>query len=473
MIDVNNGLWLLPTRGRVHTNLPKFLAAAVKAGMTTPGLILVAEDDCAANEAAYRALALPPGWAIWVTPGGLNTTAAKTEEALKQHCANRDWVGWLGDDLSPETENWDTKIIEQLNGWNVVSTADGATAPKKMTGAIAYSGDLLRTVGYMFLPGSHHFYVDDAWEEMGRLSNCWKVDMTIMVRHNNAHWTGDKDATSRMTSAYWANDEKVYQRWRNEDCIPAVNRIMKLMQDKGVNVGQPDLKGIRVLIGTPSGERKYEGLYVQALFNTLNMLKQYGAEAQWGEMPYCSDVALARNKMFGMFLRSDYTHLLWIDDDMGWNAMDVLRLIHAGKDFAAVAGPRKVSPPSFAVNVSDAHGNPTPLTMDSATGFFHATGVGMAFTLLTHACAERMASAYEDLRFTAADGREEHAVFMPLVHNKRWMSEDFAFCHRWKAIGGEIYVCPDISLQHVGANVWSGDWLSMLEAKQKAERAAA
>lgn len=470
--DPQRGLWLLPTRGRVHDKLPRFLAAFIASGATTPGLLLVGVHDFSANRAAYDALTLPVGWTIRCF--NMDATAPKCQLALDGllEKPETEWVGWLSDDGIPETPNWDTRLIAQLNGWNVISTDDAWQAPKRFNGALCWSADLLRTVGYMFPPGVQHFYMDDVWETLGQMTGCWTCDMSVMVRHRHVEKEMSHDATSEKIKTFWSDDERAFGAWRRAGKIIAANKIMELMQQKGrADIGDaPDLKGVRLAVCTPCGSGQYESVYVKSLINTLNIVRQFGGEVAHWEALYISDINLARAKSFGMFLRSDYTHMLFVDDDMGWRAEDVVRLLLAKKDFVAVAGPVKTTPMNFAVNVSDDHGRPIPHRLDEDTGYFIAAGVGMAFTLITHHCAERMAQHYADLEFVAIDGRQEFAVFNSLVVNKRYLSEDYAFCHRWRQIGGEVLICPDISLQHVGSKIWEGDWLTDLEQKTQQAR---
>ncbi len=475
MINPANGAWLVPTRGRVHDNLPRFLAACAKTGMSTPGYLLLNKQDYEANQAAYDALDRGRNWQFVILEQ--DTTAGKTEAVIHPHLDDTDWFGWLGDDSVPETPGWDTKVVDALNGWNVVSTNDGMMAPKKMHGAVAWSVPLLKAVGYMFVPGSNHFYMDDIWEDLGNLTGCWTVLMDVMVRHRNAGYEPNRqDATSNTINTYWPNDERAFAKWKRDDRNAACDRIANLMKDHGCELGDaPDLKGVRLMIGTPTGTGQYERLYLAGLMNTFTLVRQLGGEVVHGEIPYLSDVAMARNLVFGMFLRSDCTHLMWIDDDMGWEPQSVVRLIQAKRDFVAVAGPRKVYPPSFAVNISDEHGRAVGIEMDEESGMLTGkyVGIGMAFTLLTRSGVERMAEAYKDLTFVSAAGREEIAVFNPMVVNRRYLAEDFAYCHRWHQIGGRIFIASDISLKHVGSHVWEGSWLNQLEAKMRSEKAAA
>ncbi|HEY4355960.1 MAG TPA: hypothetical protein VGN16_09450 [Acidobacteriaceae bacterium] len=465
------GFAFLTTMGRVTTNVPRFFAAAKATGMTVPGYLVVDEGDYAKNVVAYDALDLPENWTIHTVKGG--SCAQATEEAysdLMKH--DTDYVIWLTDDLVPETTQWDQRVVEALKGWNMVSTDDGFDAPNKFNGAVAWSGDLLRAVGYLYPEGCRHFYIDTMWEEMAKLLNNWTCLMDVMVRHvHHTRNPGIADKTTDHTRSFWDIDEPAFMRWKNNEKLSAANRIGQLMLDYKVTTPLPDLNGIRLMIATPTGSGKYDRQYMGSMFQTFEILRQCGAQVNFAEIPFCSDVALARAKIFGQFVRSDSTHLLSIDDDMGWNPQDVVKLLAHKRDFVAAAGPRKVFPPSFAVqNVTDL-GHPLPLTFDTA-GLIEATDIGGAFTMITMACALRVRDAYPELAFAGDDGRVEYAVYNPVVVARRYKSEDFAFCHRWRAVGGKIYVDPYISLQHVGTHVWQGDWMSHLMAMPVQQDAA-
>jgi hypothetical protein len=168
--------------------------------------------------------------------------------------------------------------------------------------------------------------------------------------------------------------------------------------------------------------------------------------------------------------------MMMIDDDMGWDPHDVVRLLLANKDFVAAAGPRKTDPrkdPSFAVNNADDRGQTMPIFSDASAGLIEVTGVGMAFTLVTHHWAVRMSQSYADLAFSGPNGQDDFGIFNPIIFNKRYLAEDYAACHRWRAIGGKVLVAPWVSLQHCGRFVWSGDWMSALVASAEQQQEAA
>jgi hypothetical protein len=51
-----------------------------------------------------------------------------------------------------------------------------------------------------------------------------------------------------------------------------------------------------------------------------------------------------------------------------------------------------------------------------------------------------------------------------MVHPQsgRYLSEDFTFCHRWRAIGGKVWVDLECKLMHLGQHLFRGDLATSL-----------
>lgn len=465
------GLWLVPTFGRVSTNVVRFIKACVDTGATTRIVLVVDQADYATNNLAYDALDLPENMEIHVVKGGCCADA--TRDAMADLFTDDvQWLGWLADDLVPVTPGWDVKAVAHLNGTNWVSTNDGRHAPVKANGSTVWSADLIRATGYLYPPGFKHMYIDTAWELLGQATRTWVCDMNILVKHEHASSSDVKDSTFAKSNSFWDNDDRAWADWQEHGKAKAIDAIFALMQQHGAQIVHPDLSGFKVAIAVPAGDGRFEGVFLHSLRHTEAMVRAYGGQTTLLDCSYNSDLPNARCKLFGAFLRSDATHCLWIDSDQGWEPKDFVRLLLAKKDFVAVAGVRKVFPASFAVNVQTDDGKPMAIEQDATNGLLRATGVGMAFTCISRACAERMAQHYADLEFDSADGRAEVGLFLPMIKNRHWRSEDLAFCQRWRDIGGEIWIAPEVSLEHVGAFKWSGAWLDQLIEKSASERAA-
>ena len=206
---------------------------------------------------------------------------------------------------------------------------------------------------------------------------------------------------------------------------------------------------------------------MKSFHNSACVLIELGAKVDFAEFPGCADLSLARSKIFGNFLRSEHTHLMCIDSDMGFHYDDVVRLLLMKKDFVGAAGPKKTSKLEFAANnCSDDGSELFPHETDPDTGLVSCTEVGAAFVLISKHCAEVMADFYQDLIFDGDGDVKEYAIYDPMIvgtTKKRRLSEDFAFCHRWRALGGKIWLLPDVHLTHAGRAVWEGSLSQALQ----------
>ena len=460
-------MFLLPTRGRIK-HLRRFLAAAREMGSSLPGLVIVNRDDYDANSAAYnQAITLAPmGWTIRQVDADCYGQAIR---AVWDDVKDRDWIGLVSDDLVPCSGNWDSELLKRINGWNVVSSNDGWQATTgnitvdRLHGAIMWSGKLARAVGWIFPGGLRHIFHDSVWEQLGRETGCWQVHTTIMCKHLHESLQGVTGPTIDPQSALWKHDQAWFENWMKTDKDACVARVKALMESCGVRQVAVNFSGVKLMIGTPCASGRYETGYMQSLWATMQMLSANGVECHMAEEKFTADIALARAKIFGAFVRSPCTHLLTIDDDMSWSGDAIVRLFNAHKDFVSIAGPKKRYPLQFAASFTDDRGNPVPLQFDTTSGTMEVGEIGAAFCLITRRCAEKMASSYQELSFIGVTGEREYAVYNPMVMNGRYWSEDFAFCKRWRTLGERVYMIPDVSLGHTGSHTFTGAFLQAME----------
>ena len=92
--------------------------------------------------------------------------------------------------------------------------------------------------------------------------------------------------------------------------------------------------------------------------------------------------------------------------------------------------------------------------------------VGTGFMRLRRDCLEKMVAAYPALRLKhpANPGdRHFHALFDTGIVDGDFVGEDFTFCDRWRAIGGQVLVDPALNLGHHGAVAYDEPLLKYLQ----------
>lgn len=190
-------------------------------------------------------------------------------------------------------------------------------------------------------------------------------------------------------------------------------------------------------------------------------------------------ITRARNTLVSMFLNdTDMTHLLFVDADIGFEPRDVIRMIAADKSVVAAMYPIKAYDWKNQVSSSSAEsreeaalqyvGSPLPAELaewdgDFVTGSFGGTGM----MLIKREVLEQMIGAYPNLQYlskhtyprTVQTPKTQYALFESMINPKTgdYLSEDYAFCQRWRDIGGTIWIDTLAKLAHTGQHRFVGN----------------
>jgi hypothetical protein len=201
-----------------------------------------------------------------------------------------------------------------------------------------------------------------------------------------------------------------------------------------------------VMVGTPALDGSVRVQYLCSLLDTIPLLTSAGWHLRTQYVVQNSLVMDARNHIVGSFLDSDANDLIMIDSDIGWVPSDFLRLLKHDVPIVSGVYQRKSEEKlDFTVKfpVEGAVRN-------KQTGLFKAERVGAGFLRLRRDALELMIKKYGELQYQDALGKIRYCLFDTSIRDNGLVGEDFTFCDRWRAIGGEIWVDPDIRLSHIG-----------------------
>jgi hypothetical protein len=157
------------------------------------------------------------------------------------------------------------------------------------------------------------------------------------------------------------------------------------------------------------------------------------------------------------FLATDASHLLFVDADIGFTPDDVFRLLDSGLDVVGGVYPRK----------GPASGDEFDALPAGATrwdgDFQTVASVGTGFMMIARAAALRITQAHPELRASLIDMPSAGVPQTVMVFDstidpdtRAYLSDYQAFCHRWRALGGEVWADHASRLSHVGALVEGG-----------------
>lgn len=237
--------------------------------------------------------------------------------------------------------------------------------------------------------------------------------------------------------------------------------------------------GAKIFLATPC----YGGLaniaYVRSLLDLQAACAARGIGLQVELSGGDALIGRARAAMAAKFLASDATHLFFVDADIGFTPEQALRLLDAdravaggiyptkaidwGKARAAVEAGRTDLMAASLGYVVRFLPSPTNTVEVDDDGFAPVSYVGTGFMMLQRAAVQRVADAHPELRALLGDVSgtgpgEAVMIFESLIEPQtgQHLSEDYAFCLRWRELGGEIFADVQSRLTHVGAMAFSG-----------------
>jgi hypothetical protein len=170
----------------------------------------------------------------------------------------------------------------------------------------------------------------------------------------------------------------------------------------------------------------------------------------------------ARNVLLAEFVKSGYTDLFCVDDDISWEPGTFGRMVMHPVDFVAGCYRSKQVEPHYFVRPIDGK-----FVRDPKTGLIEVETAPAGFLRITRKAVDMMiANCKEDEWFTdhAAPGHDKiwQLFDMSFENNTLW-GEDYVFCRNFRRAGGRVWVDPDILLHHTGKATFSGRLIDALQ----------
>lgn len=454
-------MWFLPTYGR-PANLRRLLEGAP--GGLPPNLNIVLTNGDRAREDYLRILRLSPDAypRLWQT--GEGSRLADIFRNVVKWFPDAPFYGLLTDDHWPITPGWWEKL-EKAAGSQCIAHATGFSETSPVPGPPCFGGDLVRAMGGLVPPGCEckHNYIDNIWRDLGNTFGLMRPLDDVVVEHR--HWLNGRaepDETHRRGSADIEEDRKRYEAWNESpDKIAMYERVAKLF---GSTIKTTDLSKVKLVVCCPTGSSRPDIVYMRSIMRLMIAAQQRGLSIVISEVQGGSHVGKAREGALWQAMRQGATHILFVDDDMGFEPNLVFRLIAADHDFCAIPGVRKQDKLSLCVNLPAGGQEFHPITH-----FVKANEVGFAFVMLKRGTVERMAAAHPELKYNAAPGNDEWALFFDMIDGGERFSEDLSFCRRWRALGGEIWVDPKSAIIHAGRKEFTGCLNDLFKDHEKVE----
>lgn len=252
-----------------------------------------------------------------------------------------------------------------------------------------------------------------------------------------------------------------------------------------IKVSREQLAKCKLMVATPMYGGKCEGSFTQSMTELSALCKSVGVQLETTFIFSESLIPRARNACADIFLRSDCTHFLFIDADIGFDPFSVLMMLSlqtpgSGYDVLAAAYPKKhiawdkvhaavlagISADSLKDYVGDFVFSPLPGGDDNQQGPVEVLETGTGFMMIARDVFADYDVAYPELLYTPDHGRTEgfdgsrqimayfHCIICP--DTNRYLSEDYFFCQNVRKMGRKVWLCPWMTLMHTGNYAYSG-----------------
>lgn len=239
----------------------------------------------------------------------------------------------------------------------------------------------------------------------------------------------------------------------------------------------------QIIVGTPCYGGMVAHIYMQSVIRLMMYGSQRNLSFNLALAAHDSLITRSRNSLVAAFLdMKTATHLLFIDADIGFEPEAVERMIAFDGDVVAGMYPLKVihwpqaqQKIRQAATPSDAAKSGLNYVGVQCTdeerverdGFVTGLYAGTGFMLIKRSTIETMIAAYPETKYKSiqtyplpkSPSENQYNLFDCMIdpESGAYLSEDFAFCQRWRNCGGKIWLDHTSKITHVGSYEFVGD----------------
>lgn len=256
-----------------------------------------------------------------------------------------------------------------------------------------------------------------------------------------------------------------------------------------IKVPLEELQKQKIFLATPMYGGACAGMYCRSVADLAAICAIHKIPLQLYYLFNESLITRARNYCVDEFLRGDATHLMFIDSDIGFNPQDVIALLALASEessYDVISGPypkKCISWEKIKHAVDKGFADKDPNNLEKYVGDYvfnpksnsreipigqpvEVMETGTGFMMIKRSTFTRYKEAYPHLsykpdhvRTAHFDGsREIHAYFDCIIDpvSKRYLSEDYNFCYHVEKMGGKVWLCPWMQMNHVGMYSFGG-----------------
>jgi hypothetical protein len=238
--------------------------------------------------------------------------------------------------------------------------------------------------------------------------------------------------------------------------------------------------------------------FVHCLMDTMNVFRQFNIPLT---IEFCKNdslVSRARNNLIAKAMyNTSVTHMMFIDNDITWEPIDIIKLMLSDKSLIGGVYPLKkynwnvLTEDKNSVNNILERKNKSQLkniisdenmiqhnllkyninfldnVLTIENNLTKVRHIATGFMMIKRKTIEQMAKAFPSTKYTddvgflnGDENKWAYALFDCGVEDGHYFSEDWLFCHRWSKMGGNIYLDVSINLKHTGIEDFNGSFIA-------------
>ena len=246
--------------------------------------------------------------------------------------------------------------------------------------------------------------------------------------------------------------------------------------------------------------------YIQSMVATMELFQQFQFPIKFEFCKSDSLVPRARNNLIARAMSDpDTTHMMFIDNDIAWNPIDILKMVVGDKPLVGGIYPLKrydwgklIRDPlnpyntnmvqtiiskknnsnlssclsdemAIQSNLLKYNVNYLSTYMQIENNLSKVRHIPTGFMLIQRLTIEAMFKAYaetkyvDDVNFLVPSENEfAYALFDCRVEDGHYFSEDWLFCERWLRINGEVWADVSVNLTHTGIEDYRGSYIASM-----------
>ena len=216
---------------------------------------------------------------------------------------------------------------------------------------------------------------------------------------------------------------------------------------------------MRISVGLPLYDGKMDYRVAACLMTEILIAEKNGDSLSLCMLGGCSDLARGRNQIVYEFLESEADRLVFLDSDVTFTPGSLVKIAHYPEDVVGGAyrlkedGPEQY-PIAFLQDRKELRAN--------EHGLLEVAMVPTGFLSMSRNAFKKFKEAYPGREYQSR-GVTQYCYFQIPYGDGALYTEDSYFCKEWKAIDGQVFMDPELTLTHWKGNIPSeghiGNWL--------------